>query len=107
LISKNNNSLKAESAEILSSLRMANYPNPFRGTTRIEYELPADGNVSLRIYDFSGKEIGTLVNGNKKQGTYYVDFVPNKLSAGVYYYKIVVSTNTNIETQTNKMIIIR
>jgi hypothetical protein len=105
LISKNNNSLEMGTTELIPQFRLTNYPNPFSGTTRIEYELPAAGNVSLKVFNLAGKEIGTLVKGNKKQGKYFVDFAPRRLSAGIYYYKIIVSSDAKIFTQTNKMIL--
>lgn len=91
-------------SEFFLHFRLSNYPNPFSGTTRIEYELPADGKVSLKVFDLFGREITTLVNGNKIQGKYFVDFTSKGLYTGVYYYKIVVSTSAKIFTQTKKMI---
>ncbi len=45
-----------------------NYPNPFNPTTNIKYSVPADGNVSLKVYDILGNEIATLVNEEKPAG---------------------------------------
>jgi hypothetical protein len=95
-----------EMAELPSQYRLSNYPNPLTGSTRIVYELPTEGYVSLKVYTLSGKEIATLVNGNKKQGKYFVDFVPSGLSTGIYYYTIVVSSATKAFLKTNKMMII-
>jgi hypothetical protein len=51
-----------------------NYPNPFNPTTRINYELPLDGKVSIKIFDISGREVATLVNEVKTAGYYSVNF---------------------------------
>ena len=51
-----------------------NYPNPFNPTTLIEYQLPKDGFVSLKVYDVLGREVSTLVNGYRTPGKYSVSF---------------------------------
>ncbi len=65
-----------------------NYPNPFNPSTRIAYQIPKTGFVSLKIYDILGNEITTLVNEEKSTGTYEVTFDANKLSSGVYFYQL-------------------
>ena len=40
----------------------ANYPNPFNPITRIKFELPADGNICMRIYDIRGRQVRELLN---------------------------------------------
>src|SRR4030095_13729726 len=85
---------------------LSNYPNTVRSTTKIVYELPFDGRVSIRIYDCTGREIATVVNEDKKAGTYHVDFNSGNISGGVYYYKIIVSSATKVLSQMKKMIIV-
>ena len=65
-----------------------NYPNPFNPTTKINYDLVKDGNVSLKIYNMSGKEIATLVNGFNTSGYHSVTFDATGISSGIYYYKL-------------------
>ena len=65
-----------------------NYPNPFNPVTKIRYDLPSDGKVSIKIYDINGRLISTLVNENKTAGRYEMEFNGDNLSSGVYYYKI-------------------
>jgi hypothetical protein len=65
-----------------------NYPNPFNPVTTINFEIPKQGFVTLKVYDIMGKEIQTLVNETKQAGTYSVDFDGNELSSGVYIYKL-------------------
>ena len=65
-----------------------NYPNPFNPSTNIEYQLPADGNVNIIVFDNSGKEVITLVNEFKAAGYYTESFNGSSLSSGVYFYKI-------------------
>ena len=65
-----------------------NYPNPFNPNTKINFALPKQGLVTLKIYDITGREIKTLVNEVKQAGYYTVDFNASHLSSGVYFYKI-------------------
>jgi hypothetical protein len=69
-----------------------NYPNPFNPTTKINYQLPQSGFVTLKIYNILGREVATLVNEEKPAGTY--ELIWNAVSAagglpsGVYYYQL-------------------
>ncbi|MCX6158664.1 MAG: FG-GAP-like repeat-containing protein [Ignavibacteriae bacterium] len=65
-----------------------NYPNPFNPVTKINFALPKQGFVTLKIYDITGREIQTLVSEVKQAGYYSVDFNGSVLSSGVYFYKI-------------------
>jgi photosystem II stability/assembly factor-like uncharacterized protein len=67
---------------------LQNYPNPFNPTTTIEYSIPQNGNVTLKIYNELGEEVRTLENGYKETGSYTVNFNAANLSSGIYYYKL-------------------
>ena len=78
-----------------------NFPNPFNPATTIIYQLPQTGFVTLKIYDILGKEVATLVNEQKNQGRYSVNFSAaggsayggdaSKLASGVYIYQLRVN----------------
>ena len=65
-----------------------NYPNPFNPSTVIKYAIKADGFVTLKVYDILGNEVANLVNERQSQGTYTINFNADKLSSGVYIYKL-------------------
>ncbi|MBK6875901.1 MAG: T9SS type A sorting domain-containing protein [Ignavibacteria bacterium] len=65
-----------------------NSPNPFNPVTNIEYDLPVDGNIELKIYDIAGRLMNTLVNEFKTAGSYLVSFNASDLSSGVYFYSM-------------------
>lgn len=65
-----------------------NYPNPFNPSTKIVFNLPIDGYVSLKIYDVLGREVSSLVNEYKKAGRYEVIFEGSGLSSGIYICKM-------------------
>ncbi len=67
-----------------------NYPNPFNGTTTISYQVPALGEVSLRVYDLLGREVATLVHGVEPPGTYVVRWNSNSSASGVYFYRLMI-----------------
>jgi hypothetical protein len=80
-----------------------NYPNPFNPETKISFDIPKQGFVSLRIYDLLGREVRTLVNEVKSPGSYNIDFNASELSSGVYFYKL----ETNGFTDIKKMMLIK
>ena len=61
-----------------------NFPNPFNPATHITYNLPRDGYVTIKVYDIVGSEIATLVNEEKKAGSYMETFDGATLSSGIY-----------------------
>lgn len=65
-----------------------NFPNPFNPITKINYQLPKNSFVTLKIYDVLGNEIISLVNEEKTAGKYQSVFDGSLLSSGVYFYKI-------------------
>jgi hypothetical protein len=80
-----------------------NYPNPFNPITKIQFDLPKSTQVKLIIYDILGREIETLVNENKKPGTYEVDWNGSRYSSGVYFYRLI----TDDYVETKKMVLVK
>ena len=79
-----------------------NYPNPFNPTTVIEYSLPHDGHVLLKIYDMLGKEVATLINEKQPKGDHCIEFNASVLSSGMYFYQI----QSGGLAETKKMIVL-
>jgi len=80
-----------------------NYPNPFNPSTTIRYSLPERTNVELKLYDVLGKEVVTLINEEKHKGSYQVNFTADKLSSGIYYYRL----RTKDYISTRKMLLVK
>lgn len=78
-----------------------NYPNPFNPSTTIEYSVPKNDFVSLKVYNTLGQEVKTLVSEQKDAGTYIVNFNAGSLSSGVYFYRL----NAGTYTETKRMIL--
>jgi len=82
-----------------------NFPNPFNPNTTIEYKLPGNGNINLKIYDITGREIATLINEYKNAGSYKVNFTLDglNLASGVYFYRLAF----NGVSETRPMILLK
>ena len=65
-----------------------NYPNPFNPSTTIEYQLPKQSSVTVKIFDLIGKEVATLVKKEQNAGKYSVQFDASSLASGIYFYRI-------------------
>jgi hypothetical protein len=80
-----------------------NYPNPFNPVTKINFDIPKQGMVTLKVFDVLGREVKTLVNEVKAAGVYSVDFNGVDFSSGVYFYRLESSGFTDIK----RMILIK
>ncbi len=67
-----------------------NYPNPFNPTTTIEFALPKESNVTLKLFDILGREVAILVDGELESGVHKIDFNGKDLASGMYFYRIHV-----------------
>jgi hypothetical protein len=90
-----------------------NYPNPFNPTTRINYSLPFNSNVSLEIFNIAGERIGQIVNEEQSAGYYSVNFnsstLYRSLASGVYIYRVIaVNKSTgNVFSSIKKMMLLK
>ncbi len=80
-----------------------NFPNPFNPTTTIQYQLPVQGFVTLKVYDILGRDVATLVNQPMSDGPHTATFNGSRFSSGVYFYRIT----TNNFTETKKMLLLK
>jgi photosystem II stability/assembly factor-like uncharacterized protein len=80
-----------------------NYPNPFNPSTTIEFSIPSDGNVSLKIYNVIGEEVREVLNEFKKAGGYKINFNAGNLASGIYYYRIKTDNYSSVR----KMILLK
>jgi len=85
-----------------------NYPNPFNQSTKLQFDLSNDVDVTLRIYDIRGREIDTLVDNNMPAGFNEVVWdglnrYNNPILSGVYIVRIIAGENIAV----SKMILMK
>jgi hypothetical protein len=80
-----------------------NYPNPFNPITTIEYEISHNGNVNVSIYNIRGQLVEKLVDGYNTTGKYSIQWKPQNVSSGQYFYQISVDGFV----QTKKMVLLK
>lgn len=94
-----------------------NYPNPFNGTTKIDYDLPVESDVAITIYNLKGQEVIQLANVLQPKGEYSVSWDGKNSSGalvytGIYFYQIRIHQKVTVELdewfdETGKMLLLR
>ena len=74
-----------------------NYPNPFNPVTTINYDLPNDEIVTIKIYDILGREMKTLVNEMKQAGYHNIIFNAADLASGAYFYRMTAGDYVGVK----------
>lgn len=87
------NTTSNDQPELLLTQLKGNYPNPFNPETYIQYSLKNESLVSLKIYNIKGELVRTLINSKQNKGEHKIlwdgkDQHQNKVSSGVYFYKM-------------------
>jgi hypothetical protein len=80
-----------------------NYPNPFNPTTTISFQLPEASFITLKVFDALGTEVETIAEGKYPAGVHEVVFNAEKLSSGLYLYRIISGSNE----LTRKMMVVK
>jgi photosystem II stability/assembly factor-like uncharacterized protein len=80
-----------------------NYPNPFNSETTIKFDIPKSGVYKIAIYDVIGREVDIIFNQFFKPGNYAYNYNAEKLSSGVYFYKLYSDKFSG----TNKFILLK
>jgi len=91
-----------------------NYPNPFNPSTQIQFALPKESYVRLKIYNALGQELLTLIDEQQPAGYHTTEWngrnsVGNKVSSGVYIYRLEATNGVGQETVTSlkKLVLIK
>ena len=82
---------------------MQNYPNPFNPETTINFDLPKNSFVELKIFDINGKEVAVPHSGNLLAGSYELKWSAAGFPSGVYFYRIQAENFSD----TKKMMLIK
>lgn len=87
-----------DDSELPGEFAISNYPNPFSAYTNIRLETRESGQVSVTIYDMSGREIQRLVDEYLSEGTHEFRFQADNLASGSYIYRVVTPSGQKSET---------
>ena len=77
-----------------------NYPNPFNPSTTINFALPEQSDVTIRIYDVTGRQIATLLNESKPAGYHNIVWDAGSVASGTYFYRIQASSFSSVKKLT-------
>ena len=80
-----------------------NFPNPYNSSTTIPFQLPKESKINIDLYNVLGEKIQTIANGLYPRGNHSITFSSDKLSSGIYLYKLQTETHS----LTKKLIIIK
>jgi hypothetical protein len=97
------NIVSVEKPSTMDFVLAQNYPNPFNPSTVIEFTIPDDRFVDLRVYDVMGSEVTSLVSERMSAGTHNVIFNALNVPSGVYFYTLTAGDFVS----TKKMMLVR
>jgi hypothetical protein len=87
-----------ETGKILMGFELGqNYPNPFKQTTKISFNLPTRSFVSLKVFDLRGREVATIVSEELSAGNYLRQWNAINMPGGIYYYHMQAGSFTKTE----------
>ncbi|MFA7361067.1 MAG: T9SS type A sorting domain-containing protein [Candidatus Kapaibacterium sp.] len=92
------------SNEIPSKYNLSqNFPNPFNPETKIQFDIPKNSFVRIKVFNVAGRELAVLVNQDLIAGKYAVNWHPSNIASGVYFYTI----ETKNFRQSKRMILLK
>ena len=86
----------------IGSLR--SYPNPFRTTTQLVFDLPEPANVRVEVYDAFGRSVTVLSNAYRDAGRHEVRFEAGRLAGGAYTVRV---TTDNGQVASRRVVLVR
>ena len=91
---------------------LPNYPNPFNAATTFSFNLSAAGNVSLKVFDITGREAASLVTGHLSLGQHSVVWDAEGCASGVYLVRLTVdpnvpATESRHHTEARKVVLVK
>jgi hypothetical protein len=97
-------SINDETSSLISDYTLEqNHPNPFNPTTTINYSIPKEELVKLKLYNALGEEVSILVNEMKQAGKYKYKLDATSLTSGIYFYRLKAGSYV----ETKKMILLK
>ena len=88
---------------VAQGLELSNFPNPAYDKTTISYTLPYSSDVTVKVYDETGKELYAITNQTQIAGNHTLDLNTSKFSNGIYHLMLT----TEKEIKTNKLVVFK
>ena len=86
--------IEEENIKIKDFYLSQNYPNPFNSNTIINFSIPSNSFITLKIFDILGNEIRTLISSEFSAGNHHINFDGGDLPSGIYIYQLYFENNT-------------
>ncbi len=101
-----------EPQQPVTTILKPNYPNPFNAETRIAFETPSSGFVSLKIFNLLGEEVRSLFEHKISQGPDSIvwdgeDNLGNLVSSGIYIYRLRHTLKDGTVTLSRKLLLLK
>ncbi len=93
----------SEPASVPGSIHVTAFPNPFNASTQIEFDLPVRGEVTLNIFDITGRLVTTLMQESLPPGRHTAAFDGRDLASGLYFARLQNGENFS----THKMVLLK
>ena len=94
----NVSNLSSSSSMVPEDFSISNaYPNPFNPSTSIDFSVPVDSNVLIKIYDMQGRQVALLANQEYTVGYHTVTWNANEFSSGIYFVKMISENFTDTQ----------
>lgn len=67
---------------------LSSYPNPFNPTTKIQFQIPVESNVSITLHNVLGEQIALLYSGDTLPGKHEISLKGNDMASGIYFVRM-------------------
>ena len=88
IIAQNYSAVGQMNPSVPASFNLAVYPNPFNATATISFSLDRESNISLTVFDVSGREAASLVTGHWSLGKHEVTWNAEGMPSGLYFVRL-------------------
>ena len=89
----------------LLNFHVSCFPNPVSNSVRIQYDIPFEGRVAIKLYDLLGREISLLMGEQKRAGLYFTEYNVSALQKGIYYYKVSFTGKEKTAAKSGEMVV--
>ena len=93
----------ADEATVQDYMLLNTYPNPFNETSTVNFSLPGNADISLAVYDITGREVRVLQSGYMSAGSHSFQLDAHGMTSGVYFVKL----DADRQTITQKIILLK